>query len=639
MRTGFDVEMSEGKVTGRLFRAAPVSSPRGGLVCRAVDPQSKRFCLLVGRLYYRSDLRAAVPGLVGRAFSSDAALALAVFQALGPRGLARLEGDFSLIVADTAVGCLYALRDPLGSWPLYWASSAGRLVVGTSLLDLARRLGKARVSSDHLATYLTWPYSGIEMCREETALEPFRRVPAGRLLRLAESRGPVTLHDHAWPAAGDEGTIDEDTAGQRFLNILRMAIGERLGPESTAAHLSGGMDSSAVVCLARDLIRDRGEVQPLHTLSLVYGLPSLAGETPYIRQVLDQGGPVIQHDVDGDQLLGFDWFSPSGIPEHDEPCRGLPQIAAEIRLTQVADEIGASTILTGAGAELVAEGQGLLLADLIRRGRWVAAGRETWSQALGVKGNLWPVLLEQGLMPLIPGRLRGGLGASLRRGRDRWPKLSRYGIPPWVRTRFASKHDLWGRGAESTGLFYQAPFEETASRAGISCLTGDWSAWHMAAPRGLQISRPFLDPRLISFSLSLPYSLRIKPGVAKPVLQSSMKGILPEPIRTRLWKRHFNDPYRLGLTRRLGAVEAMVQRSSIDELDIFDRGSLLDAIRCVAAGLGDMSGGFHINNAVSLIAWHDQLGPLLARPADEPNEVVQSDGKLESGRCLHVSRA
>jgi asparagine synthase (glutamine-hydrolysing) len=140
----------------------------------------------------------------------------------------------------------------------------------------------------------------------------------------------------------------------------------------------------------------------------------------------------------------------------------------------------------------------------------------------------------------------------------------------------------------------------------------------------LHTGRPFLDPRLVAFSLALPHDLRLVPGVAKPLLQSAMKGILPEPIRTRKWKGHFNDVYRLGLSRQLGALEDMVRRSEIRELDLLDSDCLLTALHQVAAGLGKTTAGFRLNSTLALVAWYDQLGPALRRPADEPTAVVRA---------------
>ncbi len=54
----------------------------------------------------------------------------------------------------------------------------------------------------------------------------------------------------------------------------------------------------------------------------------------------------------------------------------------------------------------------------------------------------------------------------------------------------------------------------------------------------LEIRLPFLDFRLVNFSLNLPNQLKIKNGVNKQILRRSMKE-LPKEIRTRFDKKGF----------------------------------------------------------------------------------------------------
>jgi asparagine synthase (glutamine-hydrolysing) len=267
---------------------------------------------------------------------------------------------------------------------------------------------------------------------------------------------------------------------------------------------------------------------------------------------------------------------------------------------------------------------GTYLADLIRQGRWLTALRNARTRATAANVSVWTVLRRCGLGPLLPTWLHDGLGTLCRRGWSRWPGLGATSIPPWIRPGFARTQRLWEKGRQAVGRCYRAPYEETASKFAVTCSQGNWSNWHLAGPRGMHISRPFLDPRLIEFSLSLPHQIRFQPGIAKPLLRSAMKGILPEPIRTRVWKRDFNDPYRLGLARRFGELDDMVRRSTIKDLDLFDTDLLRTILHQVATGLGAAEGGFRLNSTLDLIAWYDRLGPALSRPADEPSEVVRT---------------
>src|SRR5207253_8239389 len=207
-------------------------------------------------------------------------------------------------------------------------------------------------------------------------------------------------------------------------------------------------------------------------------------------------------------------------------------LAMQRRLGDAADASGAATILTGFGAEAVAECVPYGLADRVRRLQWHQALAEArrWAQA----GNesIRSVLWRDGIEPLLPAWLRDGVGALWRGGRARWPHVGMSSVPPWVQPGFASAHGLWAKGKAAMRRLFAPPYEQTANAFMADGMAGDWGTWHLTGPRGLHTARPFLDPRLIAYCLRLPSSLRLTPGLSKPLLRSAMRGILPEPIRT-----------------------------------------------------------------------------------------------------------
>ncbi len=391
-------------------------------------------------------------------------------------------------------------------------------------------------------------------------------------------------------------------AGSQFIHLFRQGIAERSKNGKIASHLSGGMDSSSVVCIARDLLPP----EKLITLSLVYQIRSLAGETDYIQMVIAQGGAIALYYLDGDAALDFQWFIDQ-IPEHDEPYPGLFHLAMEKVLVDLASQLGVTTIFTGGGSELITEGNRYHLADLIRQGHWNTALRTArqWSQAKNQ--SLWSILHQFGIEPLLPLVLREGIPTSLRRGYGSWPKLGSLAIPPWVLPDFARKYEMRHKAEATIHQLNQYPVEQSFNLLGLQTACGNWASWYLAASLGIQISQPFLDPRLIIYCLSLPRELREIPGIPKPLLQEAMKGILPEPIRTRRFKRNFNEVYWKGLRQNLPDLEEMVRQSSIDELGIFDKSQLIQVMRQHAIGIGDVRSGSRISSSLALIAWFDQM--------------------------------
>ncbi len=602
MRIGFEVILeTDRKAEFNLFPSQ--QSSKESLITLAQDSTTEIAAVLMGRIYYQDDLNNHFPEAFEQDLTSDAALVLAIFRHYGSKGIEQLEGEFALVIFDPEKQCLFALRDPLGSYPLYWISDGKTMRVSTNLKLLAQQSSQASINQDFLASFLMFPYAFVELTTEKTAFEGIQRLLPGTLLAL-HANGSVTKI-WSWDWLKHIQPIENITlpeAGSQFTHIFRQGIAERIKNGKIASHLSGGMDSSSVVCIARDLLPP----EKLITLSLVYQIRSLAGETDYIQMVIDKGGAIEPHYLDGDAASDFQWFKDQ-IPEHDEPYPGLFHLAMEKVLVDLASQLEVTTIFTGGGSELITEGNRYHLADLIRQGHWNKALQTArqWSQAKNQ--SLWSILHQFGIEPLLPLSLREGIPNLLRQGYGSWPKLGSFTIPPWFVPDFARKYEMQHKAAATVHQLSQYPVEQSFNLLGLRTYSGNWADWYLAAPLGIHISEPFLDRRLITYCLSLPRELREIPGVPKPLLQEAMKGILPEPIRTRRFKRNFNEVYWKGLAKNLPHLEEMVRQSSIDELGIFDKSQLIQVMRQHAIGIGDVRSGSRISSSLALIAWFDQI--------------------------------
>jgi asparagine synthase (glutamine-hydrolysing) len=237
--------------------------------------------VLMGRLYYRAELRIALdlaalePG--NHEEESDAALALAVYLARGLEGLDRLEGDFALVIFDKGARRLVAMRDPMGGYPIFYtARGNGAVAAGTRMGPLLDAQATRTLNQEYLADYLVSPGLPLEETPEaRTAYQGVQRVLPGCIAVFDLASGKVEQHRY-WDwlqRRVDPGTGNVAELGGQFLDRLRAAVGERMRGR-TAAHVSGGMDSTAVALIARDCLKGR---EPLHALSLVYDrLPLLA---------------------------------------------------------------------------------------------------------------------------------------------------------------------------------------------------------------------------------------------------------------------------------------------------------------------------------------------------------------------------
>jgi asparagine synthase (glutamine-hydrolysing) len=550
--------------------------------------------VLLGRLFYRQDLlnrlgpappsgcRSVIrPDRLVPDVANDAALVMAAYERWGREAFARLEGDFALAIYDARARCLIGLRDTLGGYPLYYISSSATAAFGTCLPPLIRLLPGAVISGDGLSDYLLLRTFGFQQPDSDASIfQGVGRVRIGQLVRLDLGSNRVDQSNY-WDWSGTSAAADfredhPEAIHERFAGLLRDAVRERC-TDTTAAQLSGGMDSTSVALLAAELLSGRG---PLHAISLLYERWSgLALETTFIREALDGCPALAAHLLPADDIHDFDRFPTA--PPTDEPWPALYRVAPETAMYDAAAVAGAGSILTGAGGDEVADLLPFDVADSLRGGRLRAAWLSATRWAAGQNRNVWSIFWRYGVVPLTPEPLRGGLCTLLRQGRVHWRQLDDAWIPPWIRSEFARKHNLYDRVIHNLrrARSFDPSVQVSWSLYMIVSRNGDMFRWYLGAPRGIHTGNPFLDPRVVRYGLAARARIPFRPDRQKPLLADAMRGILPDSIRSRRRKGNFSEAYFIGLSRRADYLEAMIGNAPVDDLGFLDKDVLLRCFR------------------------------------------------------------
>jgi asparagine synthase (glutamine-hydrolysing) len=492
------------------------------------------------------------------------------------------------------------------------------------LLDL---LPGRTLDRDYLAEYFM--LSGYTMDEPEDrrcVYEGIERVLAGTMIVCHLPTGKVERRRY-WDwleRRVDPGTDRIEELGAEYLERLRVAVRERLRGR-VASHLSGGMDSTGVALIARDCLEGS---QPLHTLSLVYErLPGLARETPFLESVLREPGLAPQL-IAGDDFLDFDHFDEMAV--HDEPCPWLCRLGFSAALTAAAARVGAATILSGIGADEMLHTQPYHLTDLLRSGRVWAAWSEASIWARAKSRSVWKILGPFGLANLLPAWMHPGLGAWWRGGYADWRHQNQWTIAPWILPDFARRFGLRGRAVANVRRTFHAcrPTRLSLGLCDISQHYTDYSRWYLAAPQGMVLTHPFLDPRVLCLGLGMQERVSPPPDAEKPILAAAMRGILPDCIRHRPRKGHFNEVYYVGLSRNLPSLEALVRQAPVDDLGLFDKTVLLDCLQQVA--LGNATGAQALSRLNSTLAFLKWLELQEQERPRQDRSVTSSTGKWRS---------
>ncbi|MFF9322257.1 asparagine synthase-related protein [Streptomyces sp. NPDC014735] len=527
-----------------------------------------------------------------------------------PQAAPRLPaGDYAavLVCRDR----ILLMRDGHARIPLFFRESGGRV---TAVSTSARRLGGgAELERRYFCRYLTG-----NMAQPHSELTPFagvHRILGGEVVELSvtgQMRGRVLRHVRQ--ARGPSvRTADGPGLGEAAKDLrlaLEHAVGRRLG-RTTACHVSGGTDSTSVALLAARLqAAGQGRPRDLVLLAGRFARGELAAEQPYmdeamaeIRRYAPAARPVI---VDVDDVADFDDFQHhAGDP--DEPHAHAFRAPFWSRLHAAAADLGCDTLLTGCGAEPIADANPLHLHRLARTGQLRLMTRQARDWAVGSERGLWDVVFAYVVRPAFPlaaervtafvrhrGTVLGGLGSFVR--------------PRWLRSGFARAHGFCEAGiAESRFVFGREP-EQSLYEAANYIAAPDPLSWHRARQDGFFLSHPFLDPEVIAVMRRLPAEAAFDPGRPKAVLREAMADLLPPRIGGRVVKVPFNQLYARGL-RTHGDELIDLCRSARHPLvaEMFDVELLCRAVREARFGIGDSYSWDRVNSSLALVVWLERL--------------------------------
>ena len=198
-----------------------------------------------GRLDNRSDLVRQLGGPIAGP-SSDGSLLVAAYERWGIAGLGRVIGDWGAVLSDPRRRAMVLASDFSGVRPLYYHRRGREVLWSRSLEGLLDHVDACALDDQYIAGYLTiggypgrTPYAGVHA------------VMPGAAVRLTGDGAALSAF---WRPPTSDGVRcqDEREYEEQFRALFRDAVASRLQARApVAAELSGGLDSSSVVCMAR----------------------------------------------------------------------------------------------------------------------------------------------------------------------------------------------------------------------------------------------------------------------------------------------------------------------------------------------------------------------------------------------------
>jgi asparagine synthase (glutamine-hydrolysing) len=549
---------------------------------------------------------------------SDTESIINAYQEYGLDFVHKLLGMFAIAIWDQKKQQLVLARDRIGIKPLYYTIASGNFIFGSEIKAILQHPAVYReFNEEALDAFLTFLVSPapLTMFKNIYKLEPGHRMVIGRdgQIRKEQYWDPVPIG--LQPSIDLDGTpiphsklleagppTSEEACISTIRTLLKQSVKDRMMSDVPfGVFLSGGIDSSTNVALMAELM-DR----PVDTFSVGFRDLEKYNELQYARQIAKEF-KTNHHEVIIDQKLAFD-FLPKLIYHQDEPIAD-PVCIPLYFVSKLARDNGTIVIQVGEGSDEQ------------------FAGYESYLRELWFYRWLWRPYQTLRLFPR----------SVLRLATERYTKSHDYLRLDYVRKATQQDELFWGGvniftethkksllNSYQQGRDHRA--RELARHWHKEILRRDSQADYLKRMVYLEFKNrlpelllmrvdkvsmatsvesrvPFLDHRLVEYSMTIPKRFKVKAGQPKYILKKAVEGLIPSNIIHRK-KQGFAAPVNEWLRSEwFGFMESRILNSSLMKQNIFNQEFIRTLIKDHEDGQRDE--GLPLWALLNLALWHD----------------------------------
>lgn len=493
-----------------------------------------RYVLLFnGEIYNYIELRDELCA-AGATFhtTSDTEVLLKAWSIWGKNCLDRLDGMFAITILDKEDATLTCVRDPFGIKPFFYSIQNNNIYFASEVPAILELL-PSRPAPDLQRAY-DYLVHGDYDSSERTFLEGVHRLMPGHIMAFDVASGAVKFTRRWWtPKVEQTARLSFKEAAEEVREQFLQNIRRQLRSDvPLGAALSGGIDSSAIVCAIHHLEPEL----PIHTFSFMASDPEISEE--HWVNLVNQHVGAISHKVHAsaeDLAKDIDDM----IFAQGEPF-GSTSIYAQYRVFKLAKESGITVTLDGQGADELLAGYngypGYRLLSLLSKGRLAAAFcfAKAWRSW---PGRSYKMIALDFARSLLPDALYAGV--RLFAGRNFEPSWLNADMLKEAGVRFTELRQKDGAAPRGRNLTHR--LGTLLKYRGLPSLLrhGDRNAMRFS----IESRVPFLSTGLCDLLYSLPEEYLVSPaGETKSIFREAMRGIVPDEILDRRDKIGFATP-------------------------------------------------------------------------------------------------
>lgn len=496
-----------------------------------------------GEIYNYVEIKKELLGL-GHQFSteSDSEVLLHAYYEWGAKAVRKFIGMWAFAIWDRKDKTLFCSRDRFGIKPFYFIHQGSAFYFASEQKALKlSRLFNAKLNENHLMRYLQVGWLSYE---DETIFEHVHALRGGENLVFQE--GKIT-RERYWSAQDlnrDKISISFEDAveefRQRFLNSVDLHLRSDV---PVGVCLSGGIDSSSIV----SAMAAQSPESKIHSFTAYYTGKLGVDERPWAQKVLDKYPSIEPH-----------FYSPKDDELEDAVEKMMFHMDVPLGGSSPISQYFVMKLVRENGIKVVLDGQG--------SDEYLAGYMHSYYSRIGSllsQGKLFPAL------KLFGGHYSEHLG-SLKAASKTLASASAAAVmnqQQWHKLEYRRRDMSLFSDKQHVPFTLQ---DHTSDRFANHLITLTLSTTlptllHYEDRNSMAFSIesrvPFLNHELVEFAFSLPNDFKLT-KTTKLLLRESMKGIIPDAIRTRKDKKGFVTP---GETKWLrGPLKHLVKSDALD---------------------------------------------------------------------------
>lgn len=478
--------------------------------------------------------------------------------------VAHFNGMWAVAIYDREAKKIFCSRDRFGVKPFYYTIQENMFLFASEIKQFFEVLeGRPRANRECLLQYIirgNTDYSAKTMFRDVFQLQ------GGHNLIYDLKTNTYEINRYYDIRKVTECRETYKNACRKFRHFFYESVGLRLRSDVPLGYaLSGGLDSSAIVCVADRIVKERNAAKQ-HTISSCFE-DKRYDEQEYIDEVVKKTS-AIPHKVfpsEKDLFKDIDKI----IWHMDEPF-GSTSIYAQWRVFETAANHKLKVMLDGQGSDEQLAGYtsfySVMFADCMKKKKWKKLYKEWKIYRMDRAVTEAHISTKEVFFSAI---------SSVFLPRLKYLVKGIYFILPQNRPPFTYRQLLKAIRQEP-----DAPKSDAREYIARSLEQGLASLLHYedrdSMAHSIESRVPFLDYKLVEAAYAMPFDYKLRNGITKAVLRDGLKGVLPDKIRNRYsklgfvtpedqWINHNYEQYKEEVSKSLKILEDIIDRDKAEK--------------------------------------------------------------------------